>query len=173
MKNINSCMTIAASILAASVAQADLIEYDILWEVVSGSGTATGSVTIDSSLAPNNGDGVFADPFGGAFTNFSVTISGATGGNGTFTSIAGDIDFMLFDTSGFVDFSSELMSQGTVADFNFLSFNPSSPSGNSTNLFYTAGNTDSFSVVSVTPVPAPGAFALLGLTTLAATRRRR
>jgi MYXO-CTERM domain-containing protein len=156
------------AIIATSAAQADLITYDILWEADT-VGSAVGSVTIDTLLAPSGGFHIVS--FGTAFTDYSITISGTSGSDGTYTSDAGDITSMIWAQAGPIDFNSELISQGTFADFNFFG-GPVTGFGQKT-IRVNSGNLEIFQLVSVTPVPAPGALALLGLGGLVGTRRRR
>lgn len=164
---------ITASTIATTAAQADIITYDILWSGEQIGTTAVGSITIDTVLAPNNGSTYNAFSFpDSVFSDFSVTISGTGGGDGTFTSAAGQFVILFLETSGFVDYTSELVAQGTVADFNFFGGGGSAPSGFGPNIF-TASSGQSFHLASITPVPAPGALALLGLGGLVGARRRR
>lgn len=157
-----------AAIIATSAAQADIITYDILW-VGDTIGTAVGSVTIDTVLAPVGPPNTYG--FGGAFTDFSVTIAGTLSGDGTYTSDAGDITSMIWGVTGPLDFNSELISQGTIPDFNFLG---GPVTGIGSNTFAVIGSFEIFRVFSVTPpVPAPSALALLGLGGLVGARRRR
>lgn len=165
---------VAAATIATSMAQADIITYDIEWTNVSGTpAVAFGMVTIDTDLADANGDGVwsFVDPIT-AFSSMMVTIMGSAGDDGTYTSFAGEITDMIWFTTGPLDYHSELIGQGVVADFNFFG-GIGSPTGIAPDTFITPFSGEVFELHSVTPVPAPSALALLGLASLATTRRRR
>ena len=94
-------------LLAAAPAAASVVTYAFTF---AGNGaTATGSITFDMALLTNPGPNVFdtsvgsiyAEAYGtstpGLVTALSVNVSGASGGNGTFT--LADFDGVLFDTS--------------------------------------------------------------------------
>ena len=156
----------ATAAITTSIAQADIITYDIVWEPVH-SGAAFGSLTIDTVLVAGASS---TSPFGGAFTDFSITISGTSAGDGTYTSDAGDVTQLLWVTLGPLDFNSELISQGALHEFGLIG-DGFIPAG--TNAFRVLNGGEEFVVVSMTPIPAPNALALLGLGTLVAARRRR
>lgn len=90
--------------------------------------TATGSITLDPALLtgastfPDTGyTSQDASPFVSAF---SLTVTGALSGNGTFTLLdfaAGDFGGFLFQQTGPIDFFSELVGQAGFGDFNIFS----------------------------------------------------
>ena len=152
-------------------AQAELITYDIVWNATT-AGNAVGSVTIDTALAPNNGGSFFGPFFGSPFSDFSVTLTG-TSNDGTYTNAASQILLITLNTSGFVDYTQELIGQGTVSNFNFNG-TPGNPTATTDNTFRAIfGSDEEFVISSITPIPAPSALALLGLASLATSRRRR
>jgi hypothetical protein len=195
----------AATTLAAAVAllavtasaRAQTQTFDLSYSGAAFGNTAvgTGTITLDLSLLNNPGDtSTFFDaPF---VTAFSLTITGASSGNGTF-GLADFNDIILFTNGATLDFSQELVGQpipdglpfgtvpsfGEAGDFNiFPNFsNPAAPVGT----FYFAiatdgGLGDQLNLTSFRPsaaIPEPGTFALLGAGLLpmagAVTRRRR
>lgn len=167
----------ATAAIATSIAQADIITYDIVWDdAFGGNASAVGSVTIDTVLASTL-PGLSIEAFGTTFTDFSITITGTPSDDGTWTSAEGDFTGLLWDTQlgGFLDFHSELMSQGTLEQFNVIG-GPGAPTAapqGLPNLLIGSSGNSFFNLVSVTPVPAPGALALLGMGGIVAGRRRR
>ena len=93
-------------LLAAAPAAASFLTYDFTF---AGNGaSATGSITFDMALLANPGRNLFDTSAGGDYsmygtnipglvTALSVTVSGASDGNGLFT--LADFDGVLFDTS--------------------------------------------------------------------------
>jgi len=172
------CAAITASVLMASAAQASLIDFDLEWSGADFGNTATasGTITIDDAVLFN--PGFYMGPFAGSgMSDFSVTISGANTGNGTFTSVGGDFSSVAFESFNTgVDFSTELVGQAVFGDFNvFAAFGSGAPTGTFFFQFATnEGAGDTLVLTSMRPaVPAPGTLALLGLGGLSCTRRRR
>ncbi len=196
-------IALTAAILTASAAQAELITYDLEWSGLrfQNEATATGQVTIDTDLVPNPGHYDFGPWEGSPFSNFSITITGAISGNGTFSTANNDFASVVWTVGEFgtdlgdvvepIDLYSELMGQDGFNDFNvFNAFddrnvggNPGAPTGFEPFILQTgqfvpaAGgpgpNRDLIELVSMRPVPAPSSMALIGLGALATTRRRR
>ncbi len=114
-----------ALLLVAAPAAASVVIFDFTF---AGNGaTATGNITLDMALLINPGRNVFdisadqiystgATPYGaniaGLVAALSVTVSGATRGNGTFTLV--DFDGVLLDTSVGVDLKQQLVGQTLV-----------------------------------------------------------
>jgi len=194
--------------LTASIAQAELITYDLQWSGIQfeNNATATGQVTLDTDLVPNPGfyNGEWANS---GFSNFSITVVDAQSGNGTFSTANGDFSEVIWnvgendgpgpglgDPVDPIDLHTELMGQPGFSDFNVFSSTfggdlagpgaPDAPTGWAPFVLITGGienitnggpgsDGDLIELVSMRPVPAPSSIALLGLTALATTRRRR
>ena len=161
----------------SALADATCITYDLAWVpftsggVATHNGTAFGQVTIDTALAPVPFSGVI--PIGSEFTDFTVTISGTAGGDGTFTSEVGELVDVIWEVGAGIDFNSDLVPQSDFFDLNFFgNGSPGVPTGVAPNTFV-ASSGEVFVLSSAVPVPAPAASALLGLGGLAAMRRRR
>jgi hypothetical protein len=135
---------------------------------------ATGVITLDldAVLNPGSNDDQ-STPF---VTAFSLTISGASSGNGTF-GLDDFSDFRLATNGGTLDFSKELVGQPTGGDpfgtpggnggnFNFTSNfgDPSAPTGDYFFEFVTeGGDGDDFVLTSFLPVPEPSSLLLEGI----------
>jgi|GEM_PF-2886205 len=201
-------MALTATIITATAAQAELITYDLEWSGINfeNNATATGQVTLDTNLVPNPGfySGEWA---GSGFSNFSITITDALTGNGTFSTANGDFSSVIWNVSNDggpglggggdpvdpIDLNTELMGQLGFSDFNVFSTfggepagpggNPDAPNGWGPFVLLTGGfdnfaggpgpGGDLIELVSMRPVPAPSSLALLGLSAMATTRRRR
>ena len=145
--------------------------------------SATGQFSIDPSLIFNGNNSV------SELTNLSITVSGATAGNGTF----GESDFSTFawestdpDPSSDFNFAQNLVGQNGFGsgfgggDFNFFN-SPSSPLAPGGVAPYTLGadgrNADAMALTSLqeVTVPEPAAMGLtaLGLLAMSAVLRRR
>ena len=156
-----------------------------------GTAHATGAVVVEDTALPNpTGIGGVSLPVPGpAVLSATVTVSGATSGNGTFTNITG----MAWGTNGAtLDLSKPLLGQATPGgpwgppgngDFNF--FTPAAPGPNGVFPFglradHGAANTMILAFANpATQVPTLGEWAMLALTLLLAgmgflkLRRRR
>ncbi len=148
--------------------------------VSSSTPTATGVITLDLSAVANPGDNdQVTSPF---VTDFSVTISNADDGNGTFTLAdftgANNASVFLYTNGGTLDFSQELIGQATIGDpygtpsgnggdFNFISngSSPQQPRGEDYFTFASAAGAndgDYFLLTSFAPVPEPSSLASAG-----------
>ncbi len=205
-----------AILLAAAPAAASLLTYDFTF---AGNGaSATGSITFDMALLTNPGRNVFdtsvglvyttgEHPYGtnspGLVTALSVTVSGASVGNGPFT--LADFDGVLFDTSTAglnLNPNQQLVGQSVVTGYgtgvwgtpvnidgsnpvqswtgDFQLFSPAiSPAPYGSNPFEitTAGGEamqlTSFEAVAAVPEPATWLLISLGLGGLTLLRRRK
>ena len=116
----------------------ELLTFDLIWSGASlgNSATATGTIIIDEALLPNPGAGVFGDSLANlGITSISITVSGATTGNGTFTNA--DLPGGAFDTGdALLDLTSELVGQPTAID----PWGTSNGNGGDFNLFAAVGS---------------------------------
>ena len=198
MKLFNLSRFAAALVTAAlfaSPASATLLTFDLDWSGASfgNAATATGSITIDDTVLPNPSGPVFGAATIGVVA-FSVTISGAASGNGTF--VLADFlgtDEFLWDTAGAIlDLTMELVGQpagsgtwGTptancCGDFNIIGSAPGAPQGTGNFAFTADGaQSDELALTSFRPaavaVPEPSTLAMfgLGVAGFALWRRRR
>jgi hypothetical protein len=156
---------IALAALATSPAAATSRDFAVHWSS-SGTASARGVLTFDDSVVANPGiNDTAVTPW---VTSFSVTVTGASAGNGTFT--LADFSSVLLDTNGAaLDLDRPLIGQiggalfdpafagGAGGDFNVFNSNPAAPAG----VFYGAiatngGAGDSLWISAITPVrPLP------------------
>lgn len=139
--------------------------------------TATGSITFDDALLPNEDIslfGVSGDVLG--VVAFELTVAGASSGNGTFglSALGAEGGRWVWSLDQPVDLTTELVGQAGFADFNWLCGingasceGPLVPQGVAVFTLLTAGG-EELLLTSMTPVPVPGAVwlfasALLGL----------
>jgi hypothetical protein len=150
--------------------------FDFNW---TGSGAATGQGTITFDLDASYGTSSLA----GAQLDF--TVSNAIQGNGSFSKA--DFAGLVFVTSGFIDYSQNLVGQANFVDFNVISVG-AAPSGTDIQTVGTnggAGDTLVLTNLKVaagtggggggggSPVPEPASWALLGIGAAAMRHRRR
>ena len=188
-------LALLAVLLSPMAAWADLISFDLNWsgESLGYAAVATGSITLDDAILNNPGYNDSSTL--GLITDFSITVSGATLGNGTW-----DLAefFIIWDTDTALDLTRELVGQatstdpwgtsrpgGTGGDFNiFYNFDTSAPVGSYFFEITTfAGEGDRLLLTSFRPsavpmpmpIPEPGTLALLGLglVGIGMTRRRK
>lgn len=164
---------------ATTSASAAVTVFDVAWSGATFGNTAvaTGQITLDTALLG------LSNPFL-AVSGLSLTVSGASAGNGTFG--LADYQEMFWNTGGVtLDFNSELVGQSgwgvTAGDFNLFpstdGFTAEAPRGFGPNKLRTFnGFGDDMSLTSFAPaaVPEPsrallGALGVLGLV----LRRRR
>jgi PEP-CTERM motif len=122
-KNTFRCLAVAMGlIMTAATARADVFQtYDLSYSgaAFGNAATATATITLDLSLMNNPGETDQATvPF---VTDFSITVSGASSGNGTFGFAdyngSGTLGgFYLTTNGGTLDFNQELIGQPTSQD---------------------------------------------------------
>jgi hypothetical protein len=185
---------VLAGLLVAVPAQAaPILSFDLDWSGAPfGNGaTATATLNIDAALLSNPGFSLDTP-----FSDFSITVSGATIGNGTFTSSGGDFASIFLDIPGALalDLTMELIGQATTfgpwgpaggnGDFNVFSFgNPLAPTGVALFTIETAAGLGGGDLLVLTsfrpavPTPEPASITLWGLgavvITIRARRKRR
>lgn len=165
-----------ASALSAGSAQAAVITQYFVFSGASlgNTATATGSITFDPGSADQS--------FGISSPNdISVTVSGATAGNGTFG--RSSFSDFVFNSGGIaLDFSRDLVGQsgwgsGTTGDFNLFGSGGSAPVGTwYFELTANGGSGDTMALTSMGPsgaVPEPETYALMGIGSLALAWARR
>ncbi len=197
MKLLKYAVVVGLLLLAAT-AYADTFQtYNLAWSGASfgNSAMATGQITLDLTTLPNPGGPAY-DMYND-ITSLTLTVTGASVGNGTWTkadlcpcSALGTYTY--WDTGGgALDLTQQLVGQPTVdggpwgtpdglsGDFNFF-FTNGGPLGSFYFTLTTADGTgDSMLLTSVDPVsgttPEPGSLFLMGsgLVLLASTIRRR
>jgi len=187
MKTLLAKITVATAAGAAlslgvlNVAPAQAAIFDLEWsgDFFGNGASATGFIDFDPAQIPNPGSNsnLIVD-------DFSVTITGATVGNGTFT--LSDFNRFLFQTppNSPLDFTQELVGQpatppalpfgtpgtfGGAGDFNIFANNPTAPTGTLFFRLTTAGGTGenltltSFAPPSTPPTSVPEPASVLGL----------
>ena len=121
IKSFLAGAVVAAGLVVSSAANATLIDFRLAWSGASfgNNATATGTITIDDAVLPNPSDGYINQvaPELLGITAFSITVSGASAGNGTWT--LEDFDEFSWGTSWDTDFvaldlSQELVGQPTT-----------------------------------------------------------
>jgi hypothetical protein len=181
-------IVLAASLTAAASAGPTGDTFLLSWsgDFFGNTATAEGTITFAAGSLVNPGDELYF--IGTDVLNIEVTVSGASIGNGTFTTSA--FNFINFNTGGAtLDLTTELVGQTTVGgpwgqtglvgangDFNLFSnfTDPAAPNGTDFFELTTEGlNGDIMALTSFRPVPAPAALSLLGLAGIGAARRRR
>ncbi|HCT46124.1 MAG: hypothetical protein CMJ35_04790 [Phycisphaerae bacterium] len=177
---------IAASAITSSVALADFVTFDIVWEGISGSNaSATGSLTIDTSILDiAGGESIWRafDHPNSPYVDFTVTIVGAQLHNGTYSMANDDFDQGFWEASGPLDLSADLIGQANFDGFNYWSIDYANiPSNAQQNILSTAPRsstandqlvmTSMMAQVSVVPLP-PAAWTGLGLLGVMGVRRR-
>ena len=166
-------LTAVACLAAGQQAVAvDLPEFRATWSGVTLGNTAEAEafMTIDLDLLPN--PGAVAIPLPAWLTELTVTVAGATIGNGTFE--RSEFNDFIFNTGGLeLDMSLELVGQGTwgpggVGDFGLIDAGGLAPSGTLAFTLRTNGGQFPGQYMVLTsfapvPIPEPSTFALLGL----------
>ncbi len=181
-------LALVTLLLFSPAAFAGALTFDFLYSNIDTGASATGQLQIDSAFWPTilsnaNSNFPISD-----LLNLSITITGASSGNGTFT--AADFDqFVWWAAGANFDLNQNLVGQPTSAnawgtpdtnsgDFNFFSAitSPSAPTGVFFfNLGADSGAADSMQLTSLQATPEPGAMgmaALGGLAMLVISRRR-
>ncbi len=175
------CLLMVGLLALTVSAYADVYQtYDLTWSGASfnNNATATGQITLDLTTLPNPGGPAY-DMYND-IVSLSLTITGASSGNGTWTRsdlapISNLGTYTYWDTGGVaLDLTKELVGQPTTGnpwgtpdgisgDFNFF-FTNGGPIGT---FYFTltsdGGNGDSLLLTSVAPsVPEPGSLVLAG-----------
>lgn len=182
---------LAVSLFLGSLAPAfaNVQTFNLNWSGASfGNGaSATGSISFDTALLNNPGFTSFPGMTG--LSALSVTVTGSSGGNGTF-GLSDYSTFFINTAGGTLDLNSPWIGQNTpggvwgplafpttVGDLNMFSSGASvnAPSGSSIFTLLTAGG-DSMLLTSVAPVPEPETYAMLlaglGMMGVAVKRRK-
>ncbi len=119
-------------------AQAALHSYDLVYTSNTTAATATASITIDDTIFANVAAGFNVQSAAlHGITAFSITVSGATSGNGTFT--LADFATFVFQQTGPYDLSTDLFAQAVHIDFNMFIGSAAAPQGSAPNLIVTNG----------------------------------
>ena len=187
MKTKNILTLIVAAGLTSFAANANAVTtFNIRYSGASfgNNASAVGTVTLDETQLSQQFN---FSGFGTAVLGLSLTVNGASSGNGTFT--FSDFSSWRWDTNGTtLDYSKELVGQtlqgghifGTsdmYSDFNVFGINSSAPSGMSHFVLTTQGGMgDALHMTSMSTVPEPSTYGLIGLGALGvafAARRRK
>jgi hypothetical protein len=184
--------TIAAVLTSVAViANATIISFDLTYSGApfGNAATATGKISFDDSILPNAPGGhvnVSAATLG--IVDFSITVSGASSGNGTFTLsdfqlVPGEENGWIWILSAPLNLAAELVGQVGFLDFNWCAStlscgNPTAPGGVNPFTIATNGESgDELVLTSMRPsaAPEPGTLALLslGLAGFRFARRKR
>jgi hypothetical protein len=155
-------------------AQAASSSFFVDWSGASHLNTAqaSGVLTVNDALFSNSTGDLLLLP-GTEVLGFSLTVSGADSGNGSFQ--LSDFEAFSWSTSSVpLDLSHELVGQvsfagagwgglhdGSAGDFNLLSFNGVAPSAASAFTLSTSNGLN-MNLVSFRPVPIPGALWMFG-----------
>lgn len=184
----SSALVTLVLILVGGIANASPLTFYFTFDGASYNNTAiaTGQITFEDALLSNTVGFNQYDIVGPEIISLTVTITGASSGNGTFT----DADFLsvIWDTNGTLDFTTQLIGQPTVGllwgtpdgggDFNIFTHNDSihPPCGNNYFTLTTSNATgDSMYLTSMTTVPIPSTIILLttGLAGLLGSKIRK
>jgi hypothetical protein len=162
--------TLKASFLLAAAActQLDAANFNLTWSGASfgNSATATGVIGLDLTTIPAAPSHTLPS-IPSWITSFTITITGASSGNGTFT--LADFNEIAFSSSGFsLNYTTDLMAQNggtifsSVGDFNIFGSTATAPVGVASNTINAdAGNGSdllvltSFTPASVVPAGVP------------------
>lgn len=150
-----------ALLLFSLNSNAALLTYDLVYTSDTTAATGMGFITIDDAVYPNDGTAFFDAPAATiGITAFSITISGATTGNGTFG--LADIPLFVWQQTAPYDLTMELVAQASHSDFNLNSLlapDPSAgaPFGTGPNIIATnfGGAGENLTLRSMTPGVAP------------------
>lgn len=182
---------------ACAPARADVFgTFNLSWSGASfgNSATATGQIVVDLTTIPNPGSELATSSLSPWIQSITVTVTGATAGNGTFSTANGDFWKDWWSTGGAtLNLAADLVGQPvaggtwgtpngsyTYGDFDLFS-HTTAPSGFNTFTLATNGGAGdqmlltSFTPASSDPIPEPTTFALLGTGLIlgGVARRRR
>lgn len=166
-----------------STANAGQMTFDLTWSGASfgNSATAVGQITFDPTLVTYPGTIYTDNGTWAGVTDFTMTVTGASSGNGTFD--FSDFSYFWFNTGGLsLDFTKELFGQPTVyPDAPWGTIDPVDMYGGEFNLWTPEGSNapigywfftiqtdryagDLLALTSFAPaVPEPSSFALAGI----------
>lgn len=181
MNRLGLAVLVLATLCFGPSVQAGPITFDLLY---SGSGNgnsaiAAGTVTFDDTILPNpGGDIINVNAAALGILDFSITVSGASSGNGTFG--MSSVTNWFWNTTAPLDFQQELVGQAGFGGFGWCALlfdGCTAPAPGSTNYFTLQANAetgDVMQLVSMTAsVPEPSTGALLGLILVAYVARKR
>jgi len=180
MKTNNKIMKINKIAIAALMGAAawttaagadDFQSYTADWSGATFDNGATAVATFDLDVTAmeatlgNNTGGYYAGGLDGYISDLSLTVTGASSGNGTFTT--SDFGSFTIETDGPMDFSSDLAPQSNLGDFNFFGSSPAPDGTTRETLSSDGGDGEDIQLMSITPAPEPSTLALAGLGTVA------
>ncbi|MGK0271921.1 MAG: MYXO-CTERM domain-containing protein [Cocleimonas sp.] len=147
-----------ALLLFSLSSHAALITFNLIYTSNTTAATGSGFITIDDAVFSNVTQNLFNTPAATlGITDFSITISGAANGNGTFG--LADVPSFIWTQSGPYDLTTELLTQAAYTDFNLNTFPPvaGSPFGTDIGTITTnfGGSGDGLILSSMTPGGAP------------------
>lgn len=177
--------SLVATTLTSSVALADFVTFDMVWEGINGSNaSATGSLTIDTAILDIATGATAVELFGiseSPFIDFAITIEDAQTNNGTFSFADGHIYLGIWEATGPLDLGAELIGQTNFGLFDFWPTSSNLPGNSPAGILNTNPNSSAnehlvmtsmiAQNVSVVPLP-PAAWAGLGLLGVMGVRRR-
>jgi hypothetical protein len=168
--------------LVAPISHAGLITFDLSYTGIQNSASANGTITFDDAVLPNIGDFGNVSSAALGVTAFSITVAGASSGNGTFG--LPHVTNWIWRLFAPLNLTAELVGQSGFQDFNWCGFDftgcmAPAPGGIAPfTLRANAETGDILQLVSMrqaTTVPEPATLALisLGLLGFAGLRRRK
>lgn len=154
VSKIRSLSVVMLGLAVAAPCRADLIRFDLSYTGLNNPATGTGYVVLDDTILPNPG---LVTGTAGAVgvVEISLTISGASSGNGTFG--LSDFDQYTWRADPAVNLGAELVDQGGFRDWNVFAVGGSdAPTGNIHKHITTAeGGGSELYLTSMVPVAVP------------------